>query len=75
MALLIDVPTQVDFDLWRNFKVLIAPRGIKDIDYDPTYLIEFYKEISFEDGWIGCPLLQTNALNYLNQGDKKGQTI
>ena len=48
MALLIDVPTQVDLDLWRKIKVLIAQPGIKDIDYDPTNSIEFYKDMGFK---------------------------
>ena len=52
LALLIDVPTQVDLDFWRKIKVLIAPPGIKDIDYDPTNSTEFHKELGFKDGWI-----------------------
>ena len=49
LALLNDVPIRVDLDVWRKIKVLIAPPGIKDIDYDPTNSIEFYKEIGLKD--------------------------
>ena len=67
MALLIDVPAQVDLDSWRKIKILIAPPSIKDIDYDPPNSIEFYKEMSFQDGWIGCPPLRTIALKTSNK--------
>ena len=38
-----------DLDLWRKIKVLIAPPAIKDIDYDPTNSLEYYKEIGFKN--------------------------
>ena len=46
----------------EKIKVLIAPPDIKDINNDPTKLIEFYKEMGFKDGWIVCPPLLTIAL-------------
>ena len=55
MALLIEVPSQKDLDLWRKIKVLTAPPGVRDIDYDPKNCIEHSKEIDFEEGWISCP--------------------
>ena len=42
LALLIDVPAYADLDLWSKIKILIAPPGIKDIDYDTTNSIEFH---------------------------------
>ena len=64
-------PTQVYLDFWRKIKVVIAPPGIKDIGYDPTNSIEFYNKMSFKDGWIGCPPLQTIALKNFKQDNRK----
>ena len=61
LALLIEIPSKNDLDLWRKIKVLIAPSGIRDIDYDPTNSIEYHKEIDLEEGCIDCPPLRTNA--------------
>ena len=48
LALLIEVPSQSDLDVWRNIKVLIVPPGIGDVDYDPINSTEYYKEIGFK---------------------------
>ena len=71
LAQSIEIPSQNDLDSWRKIKVLIAPPGIRDKDYDPKNSIENYKEIGLKLGWIGYPPLQTNASKNFKQGNRK----
>ena len=70
MALFIEGPSQNNLDLWRKINVLIAPLGIRDIDYGPTTSIEYHKELCFKEGWTGCPTLQINAFKNFKQDNR-----
>jgi hypothetical protein len=39
MVLLYDLPSQNDLDTWKKIKVLAAPPGIKDIEFNEDLLL------------------------------------
>ena len=52
-ALLFDLPSQDDLDNWRKIKVLKAPLGIKDIEFDINKTKEMYLNEKYEEIQIG----------------------
>ena len=70
-VLLFELPTQDDLDNWQKIKVLVAPLGIKDIEYDNTMSKEAYIEIGFREVKIGTAPQQTHHLANNIQGQRK----
>jgi hypothetical protein len=56
MAILFELPSQQSIDEWRKIKVLAAPPGIKDIDFDEDADKESYIRKGFQEVLVGlCP--------------------
>lgn len=53
MALLYELPSTEAIEKWEKIKVLVAPPGMKEIEYEPHYSKEDYVAIGFEEVKIG----------------------
>ena len=69
--LLFDLPSQDDLDNWRKIKVLVAPLGIKDIEYDITTLKIWYLDRGFVEVNIGIAPQRTHQLSNNIQAQRK----
>ena len=71
MALMYDLPLQTEIDNWQPIKLLLAPPGMKSIEYDvdkskQQYINEGFKEIS-----MGVCNAYTQKLKHYKQGKRK----
>jgi predicted GIY-YIG superfamily endonuclease len=62
MALLIELPTTNALQHWEKIKVLIAPPGMKEIDFNVTYSREVYLERGFREVKVGIAPERTNSV-------------
>ena len=70
-ALLFDLPSQDDLDNWRKIKVLKAPLGIKDIEFDMNKTKEMYLNEKYEEIRIGLAPQRTQFLTNNYQAKRK----
>lgn len=70
-ALLFDLPSQDDLDNWRKIKVLKAPLGIKDIEFDINKTKEMYLNEKYEEIKIGIAPQRTQILSNNCQAKRK----
>ena len=58
--LLFELPPQEDLNNWQKIKVLVAPLGIKDIEYDDTMSKRACVRIDLREVKIGTAPQQTH---------------
>ena len=66
-----DLPSQDDLDNWRKIKVLKAPLGIKDIEFDMNKTKEMYLNENYEEIRIGLAPQRTQFLTNNCQAKRK----
>ena len=71
MALLYDLPDQTDLNGWKKIKVLAAPPGIKDIEFDEEASKDLYLERGFKEVRVGVAPERTRLLKNSTQAKRK----
>ena len=71
MALLYDLPSQSDVENWRPIKLLLAPPGLKSIEYDGTTSKEQYIQNGFKEISMGVCNGYTQKLKDYKQAKRK----
>ena len=65
------MPSQDDIDNWRKIKVLKAPFGVKDIEFDVNKTKEMYLNEQYEEVLIGIAPQRTQQLTNNCQAKRK----
>lgn len=71
MCFIYDIPEQRQLDNWEKIKVLVAPPGMKEIEYDASKSKQFYLDIGFKEVKIGVANEYTQALPNNMQARRK----
>ena len=71
LGLLFDLPQQEDLDRFHKVNILVAPPGIKDIDFDTNSSKEFYVNLGFREVKVGIAPERTVPLKRDIQAKRK----
>ena len=71
LGLLFDLPQQEDLDRFHKVNILVAPPGIKDIDFDTNSSKEFYVNLGFREVKVGIAPDRTVPLKRDIQAKRK----
>ena len=75
MALLYDLPNQDAISQNRKIKVLAAPTGLHDIEYDDSMSKDDYIAKGFHEVEVGMAPIRTQAINKYQQAQRKQYAI
>ena len=71
MALMYDLPLQMDIDNWQPIKLLLAPPGMKSIEYDVDKSKQQFINEGFQEISMGICNAYTQQLKHYKQGKRK----
>jgi hypothetical protein len=71
MALLLDLPSASALTNWEKIKILVAPPGLREVDYDPMHSKTHYIENGFKEVKIGVAPERTQTLAFNLQARRK----
>ena len=71
MALLFDLPSQEDLNTWRPIKILVAPPGMTDVEFDNAATKASYIALGFIEVKIGVAPERTQSIKGNIQAQRK----